>query len=306
MTDNEKNKRFRKELKKQLKARTRIQKDTNKEVQRLLIIAERRIQQTLANAPTDWEQFYLPQMHQSIKKAMEEMSDAASAKLTKGAGDAWRAGIDLVDKPLEAGGVKISGVLAQLDTRQLNALGTFMTDRIKDVGLSVANKINSELGLVAIGARNQSEAFSHIEKVLKTGGRSRAITIVRTEIGRAYSIATQQRHDQAKEVLPGLKKQWRRSGKLHSRVHHDTADGQIQEVDKKFKLHPLKGHAVELMFPRDPAAPPEETINCGCESLPFMDHWEVKNPKKKPFSDLELQSSTKQNLANTKPLSEIV
>ncbi len=52
------------------------------------------------------------------------------------------------------------------------------------------------------------------------GGRSRGLTVVRTELGRAYSVAGQARMAQAMEELPGLRKQWRRSGKIHSRLTH--------------------------------------------------------------------------------------
>ena len=77
----------------------------------------------------------------------------------------------------------------------------------------------------------------------------------------AFSVATQERQTQAAEILPGLKKQWRRSGKVHSRTAHDLADGQIVDVDKPFMVG-----GVPLMYPRDPKAPAKETINCGCVS----------------------------------------
>ena len=47
---------------------------------------------------------------------------------------------------------------------------------------------------------------------------SRALTLIRTELGRAYSLAGQQRMEQAAEVLPGLRKQWRRI--LRERAAH--------------------------------------------------------------------------------------
>jgi uncharacterized protein with gpF-like domain len=80
-----------------------------------------------------------------------------------------------------------------------------------------------------------------------------------------------------------MKKQWRRSGKLHSRPEHDAADGQIVDVDKPFIVG-----GVALMFPRDPAAPIGETINCGCESLPWMESWEMSTPGRKPFTEDEM------------------
>ena len=114
-------------------------------------------------------------------------------------------------------------------------------------------------------------------------GRGRALTIVRTELGRAYSVAGQQRFDQAHEVLPGLQKQCRRSGKIHSRASHDRADGQVRPVGKPFDVA-----WVQLRLPRDPLAPAKETINCGCTSLPFIPSWEVMMPGRLPFTPAEL------------------
>lgn len=113
--------------------------------------------------------------------------------------------------------------------------------------------------------------------------RRRAMTIIRTELGRVHSLAGQQRKAQAAEVLPGLKKQWRRSGKLRSRRGHDLADGQICAVDEPFIVN-----GVALMFPRDPTGPAKETVNCGCTSLPFMDSWEVMQPGRQSFGDREM------------------
>ena len=56
-------------------------------------------------------------------------------------------------------------------------------------------------------------------------------------------------------------------------------------------------NGVALMYPRDPAGPPGETINCGCSSLPFMEVWEVSDPGRRPFTDEELaRSPTKRAL----------
>ncbi len=301
MKDRQRNKRFRKERTLQMRRRTRIQRETAAEVTRLLKEAEQKIKATLAGAPTEFEAWYLPQLQQSIRQALAEMGNQAAARLSARAGEAWQAGLDLVDRPLAASGIDIAALLPEVDTAQLQAMRTFMTDRMRDVGVKLADRINTELGLVAIGAQDQGKAIANIAGMIEKGGRSRAITIIRTELGRAYSTASHARQVQASEYLPGLKKQWRRSGKVHSRFHHDAADGQIREIGKPFTLYAKTG-PVELMYPRDPKAPPAETINCGCESLPYMESWDMANPGKKPFSDLELQSRMKKELAASQSL----
>lgn len=83
-------------------------------------------------------------------------------------------------------------------------------------------------------------------------------------------VAGHERQLQTAQYLPGLHKQWRRSGKVHSRLQHDLADGQIRPVDEPFLVG---GYA--LMYPRDLRAPAKHTINSGCDSLPWMEHWDL-------------------------------
>lgn len=170
----------------------------------------------------------------------------------------------MVDRPVEASlalGGRPQFRLAAIDTRQLDAIRGFLTGRMTDISTTMANQINTQLGLVAIGAETLAGATAAIARILHVGGvqggRRRPLTIIRTELGRAYSIAAQQRRAQAAEVLPGLKKLWRRSGKLHSRHGHYLADGQIRAVDE-----PFIANGLELMFRRDPAGPAQET---GCQ-----------------------------------------
>lgn len=290
-TDRERNDALRRERTARRKVLTRIQRDTRAEVDRLLAEARDRIAVRLADAPSEFDAFILPQLQASIRQAMDDVASGAATASNSAAGHAWQAGIDLVEKPIEAGltldggpRVVLQAVLPAVDTEQLFAMRTFMTGRMRDVTVELANRINSELGLAAIGAQTTGEATTKISDLLKAGGRGRATTIVRTELGRIFSVAGQKRMEQAKPILPGLKKQWRRSGKLFSRVNHDLTDGQIVDVDDSFQVAP----GVSLLFPRDPAGPPKETINCGCTILPWMDAWEVRTPGRQPFSRREL------------------
>lgn len=301
MTRRERDAAFRKARTAERRRQTRIQRDTHRELLRILKTAEARIAAILAATPSDYQAWMLPQQQAAIRQAMAEIAAQLGETIDQAALASWRAGIDLVDRPIAAGGLNITAVLPQIDTAQLDALRAFMTERMEDVGVRLANKINAQLGLVAIGSQGVSEAITQIERLIETGGRSRATTIVRTELGRAYAVATQRRMDQAREILPGLQKQWRRSGKLHSRPSHDAADGQIVDADKPFIVG-----GVALMHPRDPAAPAAETINCGCESLPYMATWDVANPGRKPFTADELAASKfRRDLQNSVPLRDI-
>ncbi|MEW6330233.1 MAG: phage minor head protein [Pseudomonadota bacterium] len=285
---------FRKALNEILKQRTSIQRGTRDDIVRALKLALDRIKVTLTSQPSDYQAWSLPQLEQQIRQVLAEFRTSASQTIGSAASRSWEAGIASVDAPLAAGGAHIAAVLPLIDTRALSAMRTFMVGRIADISETAARKITSELGLVIIGAQTPSDAIAKIAAQLETGGRARATTIVRTELGRAFSTAAHERQSLAAEILPGMKKQWRRSGKIHSRLHHDAIDGQIQDVDKPFVL----GNGVKIMYPRDPAAPAAETINCGCESLPYMDSWDVQTPGRRAFSEREIAlDKTKSDLA---------
>lgn len=289
----ERDKRFREERRRQARRMTAIQRDTAAEVRRLLGEAAQDITVILASQPTDFQLWQLPIVRQSIERALAELGGEMAQAGAAGMTTSWEAGIDLVDRPLEAGGIRLAAVAPEVDTRQLLAMRAFLTDRMRDVSSNIAGRVNAEIGLVAIGAQAPGEAVSKISGLVE-GGRGRATTILRTELGRAYSVATQERQAQAAEVLPGLRKQWRRSGKIHSREAHDLADGQTVPVDEPFTVNGAK-----LMFPRDPSGPAAETINCGCTSLPVMEDWEVSQPGRQPFSDNELRlNPRKRDLAD--------
>jgi len=271
-----------------LAKRPKIQATAAKKVVQLLDEARKRIAARLADQPSDFEQWRLPQLRAAITREMGVFQAAASRAVSAEADSAWSAGRDLVDAPLEASGrVTVTAAMADLSTAQLTALQSFMVDRIADISAATVSAITRELGLVVIGGQSPSEAISKLSKIF-AGNRERAITIVRTEIGRVFAIAAQERLTQAQAAVPKLQKQWRRSGKIHSRPGHDAIDGQIRNVDEPFEVVSPSGDVVKLMHPRDPAAPVGETINCGCESLPYMDEWDVANKGRVPFTDAEL------------------
>jgi hypothetical protein len=272
-----------------LKAQIAMIGDTEGEITRLLKAAGEEIIRTLAGAPTEFQSWRLTQLQGEIARTLAAFEAAATAKTTDGLTQSWRAGADLVDAPLAAAGVELS--LVHLDEAALGAMRVFMTDKIKGVSADVVNKINSELANVMLGMQSPFEATQKVQALMDGGGARRVQAIVRTELGRAWSTATQARMGQAAAHLPGLKKQWRRSGKRLARHAHEAIDGQIREVDEPFLVGDIK-----IMYPRDPKAPADETINCGCMSLPIMKSWEVGHPKEQPFTHAELDVSPTRRL----------
>lgn len=268
-----------------LAERTAFMRATRDRIVALLDHALAEIKATLAGAPTDYQLWSLPQLAREIRQTLDEFGRDAGAEASAAAGRAWEAGAAIVERPIEAaGGARIVAALPHLDNRQLLAMRAFMVDRIKDIGVQAANRIANELGLVVIGTQSPSDAIGNVTQILGEPSRKRATTIVRTELGRTFAVASFERLQQAAARVPGLKKQWRQSGKLHPRLHHALADGQVQEVGSPFVLN---GGKVKLMYPHDPKAPAGEVINCGCVALPFKDDWRVSRPGRVPGGVVE-------------------
>ncbi len=275
-------------LRERLRERAALILGTDQAVVAELRQAREQIQQVLAGQPADWERWQLTRLLEQLQAVLEGATGRAATAVDVGLRAAWQQGEDLVDKPLGAAGLSVELQLPVLDAGVLGNLRRFTALRLKDVGVEASRKIGNQLSLVTVGARTPFQAIKAVQETLGNESPQRATTIVRTEVGRAFAIASFKRLQQAAALVPGLKKQWRRSGKIHSRWNHDAADGQVQEVDQPFVLPGHQG-PVKLMHPHDPQAPVEEIINCGCLAVPYRDTWTVMTPGAKPFSKLELQ-----------------
>lgn len=173
---------------------------------------------------------------------------------------------------------------------------------LADIDAKIASEIESQIHMVQNGAQAPGQAVSAITEMLGEKSRDRALTIVRTELACVYAISAQQQLEKEAKHVPGLQKQWRRSGNLHSCVHHNAIDGQVQPVDKPFEVIGKDGKLTLMMHPHDPAAPACEVIDCGCVAIPFKKDWKVLHPGKMPYSALELQQLKAASGLNGSPL----
>lgn len=270
-----------------LRERTRLIRATEAEIRALLKRAGADVAAILAQQPSDYQSWYLPQIQAQIQAALKRWGDEAGDAAGNGQLAAWRGGSALVDGSIAdqaaAANVSLNAALPVLDDAQLRAMTSFLTSKISNVTLAAADAINTDLGLVIMGAKSPWEAIKGVQETLGEATAKRAGMIVRTELARAYSTATQGRMLQWKGEVPGLKKKWVRSGKLHPRENHVLMDGQIRDVDQPYNL-PGGG---EIMYPHDPAAPASETINCGCCSVPVVTGWQTTAPAKPEDDNLK-------------------
>ena len=279
---------FNKAIRQRLRERAALVLSTDQDVTALLQAARARIIEQLANQPSEFAQWRLPQLLQQIEAVLDGATASAVARVDAGLRSAWQAGEDFIDKPLAAGGLNVEAALPLLDVTVLGQVRNFTTGRIKDIAVQAMRQIDRALGLVTLGAQSPFDAVKAVQTTLGDESTRRAATIVRTELGRVFALASQQRLEQAVTRVPGLQKQWRRSGKLHSRWNHDAIDGQVQDVDKLFVL-PSHDGLLRMNCPHDPKAPIEEVINCGCIALPYRKEWAMATPGAKPFSAEEIR-----------------
>lgn len=244
-----------------LRATTRLVADTEAEVRRLLELALAIVLSTLAKSPTEWQAWYLPQLQASISDTLTQYGSTVATAAAAAQASAATVASDSVTATLR---VRAGVVLPAVQTAQLDAMKVFLTSKVKDITIDLANKVNTDLGLVIIGAQSPFQAIKSVESRL-AGGIDRAATIVTTEVMRAYSAAAQAQAEKYHAQFGLVSwKTWRKSGKLAPRVNHVIIDGQRRRFDQPFSLN---GGLVKLMYPRDPKAPAKETINCGCVAL---------------------------------------
>lgn len=271
MTDKEKRKAFNSELMRIRREYAKLHKDSVTELNSILDAALVQITLILQATPTDYQTWLLPQLEGQIKAVMDSVAQQGTAVTQTGLAAAWANGIATVDGPLLAAGISIGAVAPTLDVRQLAAITHVSTKKITGITAEAVHKINTQLGLVLMGAQPFSDAVTAITDILEQTERYPANRILRTELSRVNSIASHLRKVQAADYVPGMKKQWRKSRRKHPRESHVAADGQVRGLSEAFDIGSIK-----MQHPHDPTAPASEVINCGCISLPYMDSWEVR------------------------------
>lgn len=282
-------KNFEAALRERLAERAKLLLTGQAQVLQTLADARAQILGVLAGMPSDWQQWQLQRLLGQIEDILQASTGRAGTAFDLRMQDGWRQGEDLVDKPLGAAGHAVEMRLAALDVGVLKQMQAFGRLRLKDVGTEATSKIGRQLGLVTIGTQTPFEAIKAVQSILGAETDRRATTIVHTSVSQVFAVAGKERLAQAAPLVPGLGKQWRRSGKIHSRWTHDLMDGQVVDAGKDFKVPNPSGGFDMMACPHDPKAPAEQVINCGCISIPWLKSWQVMTPGAKPFTQRELQ-----------------
>jgi hypothetical protein len=254
---------YRAEIRRQLAALPRLQKRAIEQVLAELETARATILAELLTELSDSRRTARTRLLAEVERQITAWSKGAAQIASIAAGAAWEAGMQMVSAPLAAGGLNVT-VGSRINPRALASVQQLLTDRISGAGREAIGRINTVISQTLIGTTAQADAISQVSDILGAP-RRRAQTIIYTEVGRAHAMATHAAMIEAAPQVPGLRKRWLKSGKIHPRVDHVRAHNQIVLAAEPFMVA-----GERLMYPRDPNGSAANTINCGCMSIPVV------------------------------------
>jgi hypothetical protein len=222
-------------------------------------------------AVTSWDSYRLKQMLGSIESQISDYQARAQQETSGYIADMWDTGQLLVADPLAVAGISTG---FHISSSTLEVLQNYANDRLASLFGDTWYKVKGELNLGIMGGKTPQEVAAAIGKNLKDPSifgsiAKRAEAITQLEMGRAFSQSAEMRMEKAAQHVAGLGKQWLHAGHpKKSRPTHLLAHGQIVPANKPFKIG-----KVEMMYPRDPKAPIEEVMHCGCDHVPWHESW---------------------------------
>lgn len=127
-------------------------------------------------------------------------------------------------------------------------------DTIKDKS-NIKNKIEREITEGIMKGEDIEKLSNRVLGVINTN-YSNAIKIARTEVTRLENLARYESMLEAQKKGLNIKKQWIATKDQRTRDRHREAMLEIRDLDKRF--------STECLYPGDPSAPANQTVNCRC------------------------------------------
>lgn len=269
----------------------RTEKVEDQAVREMIGIVDRVREQTVSvlATPTAFEAHrlndLLAQADSASRMLQNELSLIADGAVTQSFDLGFKTAFDPVSDV-------VGGTISALrpDPDLLEAMRLTTADLVTDISNVTRRRINNAVRLGSTGVLRPDQAISQVAEVLKTrrnrkgdgqlgrvGVAARAEAIVRTEVPRIHTVAQFRTMTDLADQLPDAEKQWitRRDGRQRSgpnasgvrrsKGNHDILHEQKRAMDQVF--------ANGLRFPRDPAGPPHEVIQCRCSMVMDRPDW---------------------------------
>ena len=244
-------------------------------VTRLLAELRKQVAAELVSIPAEsYAALNMRMTLRSIEGHLSTWQSAAGREVTASLRTMWDSGTAFVPTVASQAGV-YSGI-GHISSNLLDTLTEFTTSKLGNVATDLQSRINAEIHLGILGQKTPGQIA---DAILGAGleahpdsfmtAQQRATTIVQTEMGRAFSMASELGITKAQEVLPEMEKMWVHAGHpKQARLSHVAAHGQHVKADEKFLIGGLA-----MKYPRDPAGGAANSVHCGCELVPYMADW---------------------------------
>lgn len=266
--------------------------DGQEALRRILEEIRKQVIGEIASAPAEsFTAYRQQQMLAQLDRLLYEAEASMRVEVGRGISSSWEAGRTLLPQ-MAAAGSDITLTTFGISGHVADQIKDFAWGRINAITNDAQAKIRAELTLGLLGQQTPHEVAGAIAGTLERPGvfkgiSERAEVIVKTEMGRAFSMAHQASLESAADTLPEMKKMWLHAGHPKSpRIYHLHLNGEVKPVDEPF----LVG-SIAMMYPRDPKAPVSEIINCGCMHVPYMAEWGTKTEFLKSWADAQKEAN---------------
>jgi len=211
----------------------------------------------------------LRQFRDMLEQHIATFEAQAEAELRAAQAGTFRLGQDMVLQPLASLGYRVTplsgALLASVTAQSADLVRTISADAIKAINLQVRMAALGQIQpLDAMRAITRQFGLRRLSpgKLITRGVGYNAERILRTELNRTFNLAHYAQQQVGQEQID-LRKRWiatadSRTRASHLRVHMETLANPIP-TDQPFIVGGAK-----MMYPGDPAGPPEESIQCRC------------------------------------------
>lgn len=222
-----------------------------------------------------FDAFQLPRLKGALDQLGKDFAAKYQYDLASRQDAAWAIGQNGIDEAMKAAGETLGTF--RLDTTQLEIAQGLSADLITRMTSESIAKISVQIQRSMLAEQSVFETMRAVTDLLGSasavgakgamkfvadGVAYRAEMITRTELLRAYNMASFGRAQDAK-AAGVTKHEWRTAGDGRVRASHEALDGMVVEVGEEF--------APGLRFPLDPMASPEDSVNCRCKVLPVFE-----------------------------------
>lgn len=206
---------------------------------------------------------------------------AIDIEIARGSGTAEAAAIQSAEQAFGLGtdfarlAVGVPEGLVGVSRELVRAVVFVTTDQVRDVWNELGSRLKTIIRRAALGVTDPFTAMKALARVIrdpKTFGRAfwRAETIVRTEVGRAFAIASQDELGRAAKAGVNVKKYWLTAHDERVRETHRQAGLDYTEMNAIAWDGLFRVGTDKLRYPKDPNGSASETVNCRCTSVPVV------------------------------------